>query len=295
MLYPQGLPDEGLLRLTCETLVCFCGGTGESLVASSEHSWPSFLRDVQSFVGSTTELPLVVLTTANPITGLISLRRELEAAAPRLLSAQWIIFFDPDSASRFIPEARELGAVEGSLEMAPLWLTRAGDFLLLSRRVAEPQKLPERLERLESGAPSSRMVPSIGTRYSEHPSSPAHDDESLAPGQSHHTEPNVQFADTTTIGQLGSTELRAAVVGTDCSSTDDEEIPPSAVVSTNRQTPAARRTQTIAGMGPPLAPATQSPPAGPPHPNPTAASPLGRVSLVTHRIRQVRAPDGTKR
>ncbi len=171
VIYPQGLPDAHASRQACRQLLQQVGEVSEVLIPEAGEPWPELVERTRALAKSAAGGVLVMLTAPLPITEVVALRKELELAVPQLLSAKWLVVLPGDTVDRFTNEAPDLGCIEGTPDDAALWLTRAGDFVLVPDRLVRSASLLARLQSLESSSPSSRRIPAIGTGYSERPHS----------------------------------------------------------------------------------------------------------------------------
>ncbi len=110
------------------------------IIDSSQGNVDGFARHIaRARMLPTTPEPLVVLTKTSPVAlSVFKVRRVLEDALPSLKHAPWIVFHDPDDDPFFGKEAQATGALDASIDAAPIWTTfGSGEYLVLVPGVAK--------------------------------------------------------------------------------------------------------------------------------------------------------------
>jgi hypothetical protein len=120
-------------------LLLGCGADVRRIFDSSHGNVEGFARHIaRARMLPTTPEPLIVLTKTSPVAlSVFKVRRVLEEALPSLKHAPWIVFHDPDDDPFFGKEARSIGALDASIDAAPIWTTSgSGEYLVLVPGVA---------------------------------------------------------------------------------------------------------------------------------------------------------------
>lgn len=164
LLFPHGQPKDAAARERCVELLLRAGGDLRRIIDGPRHPLAHFGRYVARVRGLAQEPapPLVVLTETVPLAGaVLETRRRLEAMAPALQRASWIVFLDPVQDPGFESAAGHLGSLDVELDDVPIFTSREGArFLVLSRTVGDPKRVSEALRLFERQPPDdSGVVP----------------------------------------------------------------------------------------------------------------------------------------
>lgn len=146
VLYPQGYPQLGNSRATCDELVHHCGGDSQrtfDLKRGTPEQTLDHAARIRAFQDPGRGALCVVHRTQD-LDSIVLLRAALEARVPLASTAVWAIYWDPNQDPDFLTRAQEQGVLIGDLAEGAVFRHASGvEFLVLCPFVEDFAKLAD--------------------------------------------------------------------------------------------------------------------------------------------------------